>query len=215
MADNSSGGQVWVPAGKWGPMEGSLLHMSYGTSGLFMTLSEVVDGVPQGGVVRLPLQFKSGIMRGRFNPVDGHLYVSGLRGWQTTGLKWGCLQRVRYTGGTPHIPSGIRVNKDGIYIPFYCEMDPSLDGDDFNVEQWNYKWSAEYGSAHYMPNANKIGDETVKIKSAQLLPDKKTVFLEIPNLKPVMQLRIRYKAKSADGAKMSQEIYSTINVQPK
>jgi hypothetical protein len=215
-ADNSSGGQVWIPAGKWGTLEGSLLHMSYGMSSLFLTMSETVDGSVQGGVVRLPLQFRSGIMRGRFNPLDGNLYVMGLRGWQTNGLKWGCFQRVRYLGGTVHLPGQVRVTKEGIFIQFQCPIDPSVEADDFSVDQWNYRWSAEYGSKHYMPSSpNKIGDDSVKIKSLQLQPDKKTVFLEIPNLKPVMQMKIKYKIKAADGAKMNQEIFSTINAEPK
>ena len=215
-ADNSSGGQVWIPAGKWGTLEGSLLHMSYGMSSLFLTLSETVDGAVQGGVIRLPLQFRSGIMRARFNPLDGNLYVMGMRGWQTTGLKWGCLQRVRYLGGTVHLPSQLRVNKDGIFIQFQCPIDASLEADDFSVDQWNYRWSAEYGSKHYLPSSpNKIGDDSVKIKSVQLQPDKKTVFIEIPNLKPVMQMKIKYKIKAADGTKLNQEIFNTINAEPK
>ena len=213
--DNSSGGQVWVPAGLWGPLEGSLLHMSYGTSSLFLTMSETVDGIAQGGAVRIPLMFRSGIMRARFNPKDGNLYVSGLRGWQTTGLKWGCLQRVRYIPGIVHLPAQIRVNKDGVYIQFHCAIDKGLEADDFNVEQWNYRWTSAYGSAHYSAsNPNKEGEDTVKIKSVQLLPDNKTVFLEIPNLKPVMQMKIKYNIKSADGVKLNQQIYNTINVQP-
>ena len=215
-ADNSSGGQVWIPAGQWGTLGGSLLHLSYGTSSVFLTMSEVVDGVAQGGVVKLPLQFRSGIMRARFNPLDKSLYVSGCRGWQTTGLKWGCLQRVRYLGGPVHLPGQVRVNKDGVYIQFQCPVEKSIDVDDFSVDEWNYKWSAEYGSAHYMvSNPGKVGDDSIRIKSAQVLPDKNTVFFEIPNLKPVMQMRIKYKIKAADGTKMNQEIFNTINAEPK
>ncbi len=215
IVDNSSGGQVWVPPGTWGPLEGSLLHMSYGTSSLFLAMYETIDGVAQGGVVRFPLSFRSGIMRARFNPRDGQLYVSGLRGWQTNGLKYGCLQRVRYVGGTVHMPSQIRVNKDGVYISFFCELDKELDTDDFSVEQFNYFWSSAYGSKHYMvSNPKKEGEDTVKVKAARVLPDKKTVFLEIPNLKPVMQMRIKFNIKAADGFKMNQQIFNTINMQP-
>jgi hypothetical protein len=29
VLDNSAGGQVWVPKGKWGPLSGELLHLSF------------------------------------------------------------------------------------------------------------------------------------------------------------------------------------------
>jgi hypothetical protein len=217
--DNSSAGQVWVSGGKWGPLEGSLLHMSYGQSSLFLVLHETVDGFPQGGVVKLPLQFKSGLMRGRFNPLDGQLYVTGLRGWQTTGLKWGCFQRVRFAGDAVHLPSALNVTREGIRISFHCPIDKSFDAEDFSVDQWNYKWSEKYGSDHYLPSssgerAGPNAAEPVGIKSAQLLPDKKTVLLTIPGLRPVMQMHIRYSLKCTDGTRMKQDIYSTINALP-
>ena len=49
-------------------------------------------------MVKFPLKFGTGLMRGRMNPRDSQVYVCGLRGWQTTGVKNGALQRVRYTG---------------------------------------------------------------------------------------------------------------------
>jgi hypothetical protein len=213
--DNSSGGQVWVTSNRFGPLEGSLLHMSYGMSSLFLVMHETMGGLPQGGVVKLPLQFRTGIMRGRFNPRDGQLYVCGVRGWQTTGLKWGALQRVRYTGGPVYLPRQVSVTPEGVAIAFTTELDKSIDPDDFKVEQWNYRWSSNYGSKHYLPgNPDKVGEEPVDVKDATLLPDKKTVLLRIPNLKPVMQMRIRYKVKSADGVTLKQEIFNTINAVP-
>src|SRR5262245_41115245 len=81
--DNSSGGQAWVPSDKWGPFKGHLLHTSYGKATLFHVLMETIDGQVQGGVWQFPLKFDSGIMRARFHPRDGQLYLSGLKGWQT------------------------------------------------------------------------------------------------------------------------------------
>ncbi|MEO6035568.1 MAG: DUF6797 domain-containing protein, partial [Verrucomicrobiota bacterium] len=81
--DNSSGGQVWAPGKKWGPLSDHLLFMSYGKCTLFEVMPEVVDGTRQASMVQLPLKFNSGLMRGRVNPRDGQVYLSGLRGWQT------------------------------------------------------------------------------------------------------------------------------------
>src|SRR6185295_3644043 len=96
--DNSAGAQVWVTSDKWGPFKGEMLHLSYGMSSLFHVMTERVNGVLQGGVARFPLQFATGINRARFNAKDGQLYLTGLKGWQTTAARDGAFQRVRFTG---------------------------------------------------------------------------------------------------------------------
>ncbi len=96
--DNSSGGQAFVPDDRWGPLKGQMVHTSFGSGTIFLVLRDRVDGQPQGAVVPLPGDFRSGVHRARFNPKDGQLYVSGLSGWGTYTPDDGCFQRVRYTG---------------------------------------------------------------------------------------------------------------------
>ncbi|HXI49974.1 MAG TPA: DUF6797 domain-containing protein, partial [Candidatus Saccharimonadales bacterium] len=81
--DNSGGGQIWVASRQWGPYEGELLHESYGQSSLFLVMKErLADGRMQGGVVKFPLRFTSSVMRAKFHPRDGQLYIAGLSEWQ-------------------------------------------------------------------------------------------------------------------------------------
>jgi glucose/arabinose dehydrogenase len=212
--DNSSGDLAFVTDDRWGPFKGNLLHSSYGKSALFMVLPEVVDGVAQGGVWRFPLAFESGIMRLRFNPADGQLYAAGLRGWQTNGAKDGALQRVRYTGKPVRQPAALHATKSGLSITFSDLLDPATanDAGSYDVEQWQYTWSAAYGSPEYsVENPAKKGHDTVEIKSARLQPDGRTVALEIPSVKPVMQMSVTYKLKAADGRDVEGAIYNTIN----
>jgi hypothetical protein len=215
--DNSTGGQTFVTGGKWGPLEGRMLSTSYGKCKLFEVLEETVDGIVQGASVELPLQFQSGLLRGRFNPADGQLYVCGLKGWQTSGVKDGCLQRVRFTGKPVRLPTELHVKKDGIAISFACPLDPSSASDEQNygVSQWNYRWASKYGSDKYKPSRpGQVGTDDVDLKSAKLLPDGKTVFLEIPNLRPVMQMSIQVHVNAADGTPVECEIDCTINHVP-
>ena len=109
--DNSCGGQTWVTGDRWGPFEGHMVHTSYGKCELFLVIQENVGGVDQAGVFKFPLKFESGAMRARFSPHDGQLYVSGLKGWQTSGAKDGCLQRIRYTGKPVFMPKSLQVHK--------------------------------------------------------------------------------------------------------
>ena len=213
--DNSSGSQVWVTSDKWGKdFAGDLLHLSYGKCGLFKVLVDKSGKEVQGGLVRFPLRFDSGVMRGRFNPADGQLYLCGLRGWQSDAATDACFQRVRYTGKPVYMPDGLRVRPDGIEITFTQPLDPEVanDAGSFGVEQWNYRWTGNYGSDEYSVKdpANK-GRDTLDVKSAKLLPDGKTVFLEIPGLRPVMQMLIRYDLEAEDGTVMTDEIALSIN----
>ncbi|MCA9267951.1 MAG: hypothetical protein KDA41_05745 [Planctomycetales bacterium] len=215
--DNSSGGQAWVVGDKWGLPPGQMLHFSYGLCALLAVMHESVDGTPQGGTVKLPLFFESGVMRGRFSPRDGQLYACGLVGWQTAAAKDGCLQRARYTGGPVHLPVGLHVKPDGIAITFQEELDPktAANPDNYFIEQWNYEYSKEYGSKEYRPSdPKKFGRDEVFIDSATLSADGKTVYLKLEDIQPVMQMAVTYQIQAADGAKLKDTIYSTINVVP-
>src|SRR5262249_43915812 len=103
-ADNSSGGQVFVTSDRWGPLQGKMIHFSYGAAAHFLLLRDEVDGQPQGAAVPLPGEFLSGVHRGRFHPKDGQLYVTGMDGWGSYAQADGCFQRIRYTGKPVQVP---------------------------------------------------------------------------------------------------------------
>lgn len=227
--DNSSGGQVWVTSPKWGPFQGGLLHLSYGTSSLFKVLLQEVDGVVQGGVARFPLTFASSCMRGRFNPVDQQLYICGLKGWQTNAAKLAAVQRVRYTGRPANMPTGLEVYANGVAISFTDPLDREMatDADSYAIEQWNYAWTERYGSPELSTltgeedlrladdkwNSYKNHD-VVAVDAARLSADGKTVFLEIAGVKPVMQMRVRYDLDAANGDRVRGDVHHSIHVVP-
>jgi hypothetical protein len=213
--DNSGGAQIWVTSDKWGPLKDRLLHLSYGRASLLAILPETVNGQIQGGAVRFPLNFETGTMRGRFNPADGQLYICGLRGWQTTGSKDAAFYRVRYTGKPVQMPAALRVTDKGIHIGFFNPIDDKMAADpgNYSIQQYNYRWTQDYGSADYkVSNPQEKGHDDVEIKSVKVAPDRKSVFLEVPGLQPVMQMRIKMNLKSADGIALPKEITNTINV---
>lgn len=220
--DNSNGGQAWVTSDRWGPLKGRMLYTSYGKSSLFLVLQERVGAVQQGGLVKLPLRFGSGIMRPRFSPYDGQLYVAGLKGWQTNAARDGAIHRVRFTGKSATLPVSIGVTDAGITLGFSGPLDAASASDlqSYALEQNNYKWSADYGSpelklgATDAKDAKNHGTTPVAIKSVKLAPDRKSVFLEVPGLQPVMTSRIKLNVKAEDGSRVPDEICHTIHVVP-
>ena len=124
---------------------------------------------------------------------------------------------MRYTGKPADAPLELHVKKNGIAISFTDPLDraSATDEQNYTIEQWNYRWTSDYGSKDYSVAApNQIGHDPLAIKSITLSSDAKTVFLQIPDLKPVMQMKIKFSLQAADGSPIKQEIHNTINRLP-
>ena len=235
LTDNSCGGQIWVDSDRWGPLSKQLLHLSYGQCKLRLLLQEVISDRTQeaaskdlaqtkfgptinGGSTEFPLRFASGVHRGRFRANDGQLYVTGLKGWVTSAVNDGCFQRVRYTGQGIDLVVKMKTYQNGIALTFTRQLDrdEAENPDNYELEAWNYRWSAQYGSPDLRPSApGQIGRDSVEPRSVTLLPDNRTVFLELPELKPVDQLGITYTLRSSQGSAIEQTAYLTLNAIPK
>ncbi|WZO97684.1 plastocyanin/azurin family copper-binding protein [Isosphaeraceae bacterium EP7] len=200
--DNSSGGQVSVPDDdRWGPLRNRMIHFSFGSGTAFLVLKDEVKGQPQGAVVPLPGEFRSGAHRGRFNPKDGQLYVSGMGGWGTYTPDDGSFQRVRYTGDPVQLPVDIRAHRNGIKLTFSRPLDASAaeDAPHQFAQAWNYRYSPNYGSLEYSPSHVGVqGHDTLSIRSATVLPDGRSLFLEIPELQPVNVLQLHLRVDRGD-----------------
>jgi hypothetical protein len=205
--DNSGGGQVWVTSDQWGPFTDELLHMSYGRSSLYLVLKENKGGQMQGGVVKFPLRFTSSCMRGRFNPHDGQLYVSGLKGWQTNAGKQGGLDRVRFTAKTVAMPKGLRIKSNGVEIDFTAKLDKELaeDPTSYAIRSTNIRWTHGYGSGEQ-------DKKSYEVKNAKLVGDGKTVFLEVPTIGPAHQMEINIDVETEDGDEIVTKIWNTVHV---
>ena len=212
--DNSSGSQVWVPRDHWGPLGGQMLHLLWGRCGLMLVPRDEVNGVAQGAVVPLPVKFLSGPNRGSFRPQDGHLYIAGSTGWQTSAVQDGALQRVRFTGQPVLLPISWHAHRNGLLLRFSTPLDRSAaeDPGSYAVRQWNYRYAATYGSKDFSAaNPNQAGRDEVAVKSARLLSDGRTVFLEMALLQPVMQMEIKYSLNTAAGGPLKNQLWLTLN----
>lgn len=208
--DNSSGGQQTVLSDRWGPLRDQLLHFSFGTGSHFLVLRDEIDGQVQGAVVPLPGEFLSGIHRGRFCDKDGQLYVTGMQGWGSYTPESGCLQRVRYTGDSVQLPVGFKVFKNGVLLKFSAPLDSEVAEQSINhlAQCWNYRYSGAYGSPEFSTrHAGMRGHDHVAIKSAHIVGDGQSLFLEMPDLQPVNQLYLRVQTN----LKHSHELFVTVH----
>ncbi len=219
--DNSSGGQVWVTGKAWADLDGRLLHQSYGTCSTYLVLKEEVDGVVQGGVTRLPANFSSSCMRGRFSQKDGQLYVIGLQGWQTSAAREGGFHRVRRTAAPHGMPVGWRTSDQGVYLTFAEPLDAetAADAENWGVEIWNYQYSPKYGSPELsllqperVVEQGKPNRDALKVTAATLSPDGRTVFVKVDGMRVVNQLKLTWNLDAKDGRELKGEVHASIHV---
>jgi putative heme-binding domain-containing protein len=208
--DNSSGGQVHVTSERWGPMHGKLIHFSYGAAKHFLILTDEVEGQSQGAIVPLPGEFLSGVHRGRFNPKDGQLYVTGMGGWGTYSVADGCFQRVRYTGQDVQLPVQFHAHENGVRISFTRPLDAHVAGAIAShfAQAWNYRYSSAYGSPEYSTrHPGTPGHDVLAIARAHVFDDGRTLFLEMPDLQPVNQLHLHIGVATGQAC----DLYATIH----
>lgn len=214
--DNSAGEILFLPDDdRLGPLSRQTIGTSYGYCSYYLVQREIVNGVVQGGVVPLPGEFLSGACRLTFNAEDGCIYVAGTEGWQSYASKKGCLQRIRFdrsTGNALPLPTRIETRSNGLLVHCNAAIDPeSVRLNNVFCQQWNYLFSAGYGSPEYsVREEGRQGHDLVAAKSIHLLPDGRSVFVEIPQLHPVMQFHLHLRLKTADGQEFTPDVYRTI-----
>jgi putative heme-binding domain-containing protein len=204
--DRSPAELVWVPAKTWGPLAGALLNTSYGMGKIYVVPHETVNGQAQGGMCALPLPaFPTGIMRPRFRPTDGHLYVCGMYAWAGNQTAPGGFYRVRYTGKPADLPIGLSAKAGGVEITFTDALAPkSVEAKNFEVKVWGLKRSRQYGSKH-------VDEKRLAAAKASVSPDGKTVRLDIPDLSPTWGMEIKYRLTGTDGRLVNGTIHNTIH----
>jgi hypothetical protein len=203
--DRSPGELLWVASRRWGPLDGKLLNLSYGYGKVFLVPHETIAGQPQGGMIELPIPaFPTGVMRGRFHPSDGHLYLCGMFAWAGSATQPGGLYRLRATGKPMHLPIGLRATSKGMELTFTEPLDPaSIDPSNVQVRTWSLKRTKKYGSDHY-------DDRPLAIRETVLSADGKTVTLAT-EVMPTWCMSIGYSLKSASGQPVVGSIHNTIH----
>ena len=200
-----------VPDGRFGPLQGQLLHFSFGMGTHFLVLREKVDGQPQGAVVPLPGEFLSGAHRGRFNPKDGQLYVSGMTGWGTYTPADGCFQRVRYTGEPVQLPIGFHAHENGVLLTILAAAGTrTRRAVRTAISPRPGTTATAPATAHpsYRP-ATPASPATTRWRSGRPTswPTAGRLFLEIPDLQPVNQLHLHVRP----GAGPPIDLFATIH----
>jgi len=167
------------------------------------------DGA-QGALCSLPIpDFPTGIMRGRFHPGDGQLYLCGLSAWATSQtLQEGGLYRLRPTGRPACLPVAWQVLAGGLELTFSEPLDrAAADPTRYTVKTWGLRRSASYGSP-------RLDERTLAVTGAGLRADSRTVRLAIPSLAPTDVIEIACRLRDQSGTAVERVITGTIHRVP-
>jgi putative heme-binding domain-containing protein len=205
--DRSPGELLWVTSPAWGGLTGALLNLSYGHGKVYVIPHERVGERMQGGMIALPLPpFPTGIMRGRFHPSDGHLYLCGMYSWAGNRQAPGGLYRLRATGKPAFLPIGYQVGEGTLALTFSdcLRRDSSEDPRSFGLKVWDLLRSEEYGSPH-------VNERPLEVTSAKLSDDLRTITLSIPQLQPTRGLELWYSVHGADNTEVNGLLHGSIH----
>jgi len=204
--DRSPAELLWVDSPKWGQLNGALLNLSYGYGKVFLVPHEPVGPHMQGGMIELPMSaFPTGVMRGRFRPDDGDLYVCGMFAWAGSATEPGGLYRLRATGQPMRLPRELHATKSGLKLTFTEPVDANkVKPEQFQIQTWSLKRTANYGSKHF-------DEKALKVRGVTVSEDGKTVTLDVADLQPTWGMEIKYQLPFADGKTVEGVIHNTIH----
>lgn len=207
---NPSGvGQVWALDPRMGPLAGTLLHLGYYRPEIFSVLIHDRGSRPQAAVGSISRDFDFPPLFAATNSRDGFPYVVGFQVWGTEAPLVAGLARVRYTGKPSSLPTEVAAMKRGVLIRFSQPVNAdSIVPANFVAERWNYRRTPGYGSPHLKPDGSP-GQESLIPSSAYLSRDGKSVFVGIPDMTPVMQMRLGWSLRSNRGAELSGNTWFT------
>lgn len=205
--DRSPAELVKVEGDRWGLPAGTLLNLSYGEGIIFTVPHERVGDLMQGGMAPLPIgPLPTGIMRGRFHPVDGQLYACGMYGWASNQTQPGGLYRIRSTGRPATLPIGLHVREHALDLTFSNRLDPATVAElpRLSMSAWSLRRTDHYGSDHH-------DERSWKITEARLSDDGRTLMLTVPELTPTWCFALEYVVRPADGPAIEGTLHGTIH----
>jgi cytochrome c2 len=208
---NASGAaQVWLTDARMGPLNDALIHLGYYRPEIFRVLLNQRLARTQAAVVSLTRNLEFAPLGAAVNPIDGQLYLTGFQIFGTTAKQLSGLARLRYTGAPSTLPREVVPMDKGILLRFdeVLEAKRATDPSSYSAERWNYVRTANYGSPHFKVDGTK-GQDPMTPSSAYLSKDGRSVFVGIPDMKPVMQMRLAWALATRDGANFEQSAYFT------
>ena len=204
--------QVWLFGAKLGPLNDELVHIGFNKPELFHVLMNNRGKRSQAAIVSVTRAFEFPPLNGSVNPTDGNLYVAGFQilGWGNVLDTPAGMGRVRYTGAPVTLPREVVPMDKGVLLRFDVALDPkkARDPASYSLQSWSYQRTYKYGSPQYKSDGTP-GQDALTASSAYLSKDGRSVFIGVPDMKPVMQFRVGWSLATTGGKAFDDNAYTT------
>jgi len=204
--------QVWLFDAKLGPLNDAMVHIGFNRPELFVVRFNERAARLQAAVISVTRAFDFTPLNGAVNPADGQLYLAGFQviGWGNVNDALAGIGRVRYTGAPVTLPREVVPMDQGVLLRFDVPLDPARARDpaSYSIQTWDYQRTYKYGSPQYKADGTP-GQDAWPASAAYLSEDGRSVFVAVPGMKTVMQLRVGWSLATAAGAAFAENAYTT------
>jgi hypothetical protein len=102
--------------------------------------------------------------------------------------------------------------RDGLVLRFSEDLDGSTaaEPDRYTVQAWNYRWTERYGSPDYDLEGRE-GRSILVVRDVVVSADGRSVFLEIPDIQPVMQMQVDFRLRTPGGDTVRSFVHHTVH----
>lgn len=211
-ANASALSQVWLFGARMGPLDDALVHIGFNNPELFRVYLNNRTKTPQAAVVSITRAFDYPTLNGSVNPADGQLYIAGFQilGWGTTAEPLTGFGRLRYTGAVSTLPLDVVPMDKGVLLRFGVALDPEKAGnpDNYSLTSWHYKRTYQYGSPQFRADGTP-GIDRLAPSRAYVSQDRRSVFVAVPGMTPVMQMRLAWSLATRAGMAFQESAYLT------
>ncbi|MDU0352917.1 PA14 domain-containing protein [Paraglaciecola aquimarina] len=217
---------VWLPQGdignsasqpaplNIGPYQNQMIHGDVTHGGIKRVFAERVDGRLQGAVFRFSQGLEAGVNRLMWAP-NGSLIVGGVGNpgnWAHGQKLWYGLQSLTYNQHSTFEMLSVSARSDGFEITLTepIKQNRVVQADDFEIQQWYFEPTAEYGGP-------KKDQRQLAIQALTLSDDRTKIQIKLDGLKEnhVVYFRIKRAFESENNHQLwSTEAWYTLNKIP-
>ncbi|WP_158965742.1 family 16 glycoside hydrolase [Paraglaciecola sp. L3A3] len=217
---------VWLPQGdignsasqpaplNVGPYKNQMIHGDVTHGGIKRVFAERIDGRLQGAVFRFSQGLEAGVNRLKWAP-NGSLIVGGVGNpgnWAHSDKKWYGLQSLTYNENSTFEMLSVSARSDGFEITLTepIKQNRLIQADDFEIQQWYFEPTADYGGP-------KKDQQALTINALTVSKDRTKIQLKLDGLKEnhVVYFRIKRAFESENNHELwTTEAWYTLNKIP-
>jgi len=202
-----------------GPYMDQIIYGDIYNGGIKRVFLDRVNDAYQGAVFRFSSGFEGGVNRlvPRVDELGKTLEffvgeIGNPGNWQDPGKNWFGLELLSYESNIAFEILEMRATPSGFHLVFSHPLHDSskLEASDFFLQQWRYEPSFAYGGP-------KLDLEKLSVDSVKLSEDKRSIFIDVPGLKPerVVYLRLNEGLRSYQAKTLwVNEAWYTLNTIP-